>query len=380
MMTQEDHQKPPGHTPPNGFVESEKKKPSFRVWVAGGILWTLAFVLEGGALFLIYRFVSVAPQGNVLSLAVLLHLAAASSLFCVPILNWESRAESIRFHAHLTAWLTLFLPAIGLAGSSLTFFWVKMFLKEKGIVEDHMELTDYSIEEIQSPGTGESTQIFLQDELSVEPIMDILAGSDEDLKRGAVDLLGRIATPEAVVLLKECLTNPSSDCRFYSHTTLARLDETHSRRIREAQGLPSSGEEGEAEDLKHLGNVYRGYAESGLIEDETRDHFLKLARDAFSESLAKNPQDQEIAAILGELSVAVGEYGEAERYFREALKGTANPVEPLLGLCRIYYEKRDFKSLAKIVGRIQQGKIIKTGDLQKDTLFQFWAHPLEAQQ
>jgi len=378
-MTQENHQTTPGHTPPNGSGEPEKRNPQLRVWVAGGILWTLAFALEGGALFLIYRAISVAPQGNVLPLAILLHLAAASSLFCVPILNWESRTESVRFYSHLTAWLTLFLPAIGLAGSSLTFFWVKVFLKEKGIVEDHMELTDYSIEEIQSPGSGGNPHVFLQDELSVEPIMDLLAGNDEGLKRGAVDLLGRIATPEAVVLLRECLTNPSADCRFYSHTTLARLDETHSRRIREAQALVSSGEGDEAEDLKHLGNVYRGYAESGLIEDETRDHFMKLARDAFSKSLAKNPQDQEISAILGELSVAVGEYGEAERFFRQALKGTANPVEPLLGLCRIYYEKRDFKSLAKIVERIQLGKIIKTGDLQKDTLFQFWAHPLETQ-
>jgi len=378
-MTQENHQTKPVHRRSNGSGESEKKKPQFHVWVAAGILWALAFVLEGGALLLIYRAISVAPQGSVLFLAILLHLAAASSLFCVPILNFESRAGSIRFYAHLTAWLTLFLPAIGLAGSSLTFFWVKMFLKEKGIVEDHMELTDYSIKEIQSPGSGRNLQVFLQDELSVEPIMDILAGNDEDLKRGAVDLLGRIATPEAVALLRECLTNPSGDCRFYSHTTLARLDETHSRRIREAQALVPSGEGDKAEDLKHLGNVYRVYAESGLIEDETRDHFLKLARDAFSKSHAKNPQDQEIPAILGELSVAVGEYGEAERFFRQALKGTANPVEPLLGLCRIYYEKRDLKSLAKIVERIQQGKMIKTGDLQKDTLFQFWAHPLEAQ-
>lgn len=378
-MTQENHQTTPGQTPPNGSGEPEKRNPRLRVWVAGGILWALTFALEGGALFLIYRAISVAPQGNVLYLAILLHLAAASSLFCVPILNWESRAKSVRFYSHLTAWFTLFLPAIGLAGSSLTFFWVKVFLKEKGIVEDHMELTDYSIEEIQSPGSGANPHVFLQDELSVEPIMDLLAGNDEGLKRGAVDLLGRIATPEAVVLLRECLTNPSADCRFYSHTTLARLDETHSRRIREAQALVSSGEGDEAEDLKHLGNVYRGYAESGLIEDETRDHFLKLARDAFSKSLAKNPQDQEISAILGELSVAVGEYGEAERFFRQALEGTANPVEPLLGLCRIYYEKRDFKSLAKIVERIQQGKTIKTGDLQKDTLFQFWAHPLKTQ-
>ncbi len=379
-MTQENHQTKPVHRRSNGSGESEKKKPQFHVWVAGGILWAMAFVLEGGALLLIYRAISVAPQGSVLSLAILLHLAAASSLFCVPILNFESRAGSIRFYAHLTAWLTLFLPAIGLAGSSLTFFWVKVFLKEKGIVEDHMELTDYSIGEIQSPGSGGNPQVFLQDELSVEPIMDILAGNDEDLKRGAVDLLGRIATPEAIHLLRGCLTNPSADCRFYSHSKLARLDETHARKIKEVQELVGSRQGDEAEDLRHLGDVYRDYAESGLIEDETRDHYLKLARDAFSKSHAQNPEDPEIPVILGELSVAVKEYGEAERFFRQALKGIANPVEPMLGLCRIYYEKGDLKSLAEIVDLIQQGKVIKTGDLQKDTLFQFWAHSLEAQQ
>lgn len=379
-MTQEVHQSTPADTSQNGIEESGKGEPQFLVWVVGGILWAMAFVLEGGALLLTYRAISDAPQGDVLSLAILLHLAAASSLFCVPILNFESRAGSIRFYAHLTAWLTLFLPAIGLAGSSLTFFWVKVFLKEKGIVEDHMELTDYSIGEIQSPGSGGNPQVFLQDELSVEPIMDILAGNDEDLKRGAVDLLGRIATPEAIHLLRGCLTNPSADCRFYSHSKLARLDETHARKIKEVQELVGSRQGDEAEDLRHLGDVYRDYAESGLIEDETRDHYLKLARDAFSKSHAQNPEDPEIPVILGELSVAVKEYGEAERFFRQALKGIANPVEPMLGLCRIYYEKGDLKSLAEIVDLIQQGKVIKTGDLQKDTLFQFWAHSLEAQQ
>lgn len=379
-MTQKNHQTNPAHHRSNGSGESAKKKPQFHVWVVGGILWAMAFVLEGGALLSTYRAISDAPQGDVLSLAILLHLAAAFCLFCVPVLNFGYRAGSVRFYAHLTAWLTLFLPAIGLAGCSLTFFWVKMFLKEKGIVEDHMQFTDYAIEESQSPYSGGNPQVFLQDALSVEPIMDILAGNDEDLKRGAVDLLGRIATPEAIHLLRECLTNPSADCRFYAHTTLARLDETHARKIKEAQELVASRKGGEAEDLRHLGNVYRDYGESGLIEDETRDHYLKLARDAFSKSLAKNPQDQGIPAILGELNVAVEDYGEAERFFRQALKGTANPVEPLLGLCRIYYEKRDLKSLAKIVERIQQGKIIKTGDLQKDTLFQFWAQPLETRE
>ena len=72
------------------------------------------------------------------------------------------------------------------------------------------------------------------------------------------------------------------------------------------------------------------------LDDETANHYMKLAKEALLNSLPLADKDNEIPLILGQLCVAGKEFDDAETYFKKAAETVANPVEALFGLCEIY--------------------------------------------
>ena len=54
-----------------------------------------------------------------------------------------------------------------------------------------------------------------------------MSGDDNDLKRGAINTLQRIGSPEAISILKQSLSDVSPEIRHYAHIALTRLDEAY---------------------------------------------------------------------------------------------------------------------------------------------------------
>jgi tetratricopeptide (TPR) repeat protein len=261
---------------------------------------------------------------------------------------------------------------VGILGSSLAIFFIKTVLKAKGIAEDDQQGADDSTGDAHLPDATIDMDFFLSDELSIEPILDILKGKDEDFKKGALNFLGRLGTPTAVRLLKRCLTDQNPEVRFYAHSRLTKLEEVHTREIKEALTRVDSGKGERGEQLKHLGKAYKAYTESGLLEDETVDHYMNLAKEALLNSLPLADKDSEIPLILGQLSVTGKDFEDAEKYFKKAAETALNPVEALFGLCEIYYEKGDMSALSETAKKIGRMKNQETGDVDKDILIRFW--------
>ena len=343
-----------------------------------GMIWLSAFASEGIAMFLtVSRLSNNSPLTSFL-MPLFFHAGAALLLFLVPLIYSGKGWGAVRFYAHLSGWLTLLLPPLGIVGSSLSLFWAKKLLKEKGIVEEYEQYTSYVPDEKELLEEIPNPEAFLQDELSVEPILDIFAGEDEVLKKGAVNLLGRIGTPGAIRLLKIGLTDSSTEVRFIAHSTLGKLDESRVKRIQEAQARLDSGKGHRADHLKELGKAYCEYAGSGLLEDETKDHYLNLGREAYVDALSEAPDDPETVQTLGQLSADRKEFEDAERYFKKTLETASNRVDSLIGLCRIYYDKGDLNQLAEVVKQIKQIKGQKSEDVTNNILMEFWARPQEA--
>jgi len=341
-------------------------------------LWVMAVALEGIACILFIEGLSTQPfNESTLLVPFALHLCASIPIFCVPFLLPEGKRRDIKFYSCLSGCLTLFLPAIGIIGVLFALLWANWIMRSRGVVEDYQEVTDYSLERKPVADILRNLEILLADETNIEPILDILDSEDEDLKRGAVDLLGRIGNPSAVRLLKKCLAENNPEVRLYAHSTLEKLNEDYADEIREIQGLAGSEKTEDGNHLKQLGQKYREYAESGLLENETKTHYLELAKEIYLDLLGHSPDDNEIPITLGELSLSMGQFAEAESYFKKALKTGSDPVDPLLGLCRVYYEKGNSKSLSEVARSIGRIKNQKSGDVQKDILLQFWGNPQE---
>ncbi len=286
---------------------------------------------------------------------------------CIYPLEDRKMMQATRYYMHLFSWLILFLPAIGLIGSALTFFSMFKVMKKIGLVEDYQEETEYSLEKPLYSDT-----ISLSEEVSIQPAMDILNSEDDEFKRGAVNILSRIGTPEAVRILKRCLSDANPEVRFYAHSSLARLDAAHIAGIKELETKFDFNIDA-LENNKRLGRACRDYAESGLLEADTVDHYLSLSREAFRQAYILDPEDSGTATILGQLSISENKYNEAEKYFRKTMEAaTAFPYDALLGLCQVYYETRDRNTLSEIRRGLNQFGGRTSGDVDKDILIQFW--------
>jgi hypothetical protein len=328
-------------------------------------LLVAALSFEGSALY----FVLAGSYGR----AMLLHVAAALVLLIWPIfLKGRAGPPRFRFYCALAGCLTFFLPVMGILGSAATYSAVRWVLRQRGVVHDYEASTGYTLEDSPHLLDAEDPRMLLSDELTIEPLLDILSGSDEDLKRGAVNMLGRMGTPAAVRLLKRCITDKSTDVRFYAHSTLTKLNEKHVARIKEIKALADAEGADEAGYLLQLGKAYTAYADSGLLEGETRSHYLLLARTAYDEAFQKDPSDPDLLLRTGRVHMETGDVRGAAACFEQGLKDDRSAAESFLGLCRIFYDRGDMKTVARLAKRVRPRPGWRTDNPDDALLFQFW--------
>lgn len=330
--------------------------------------WLLAVLCEIWAVY----YSLAGPHVSWVS-AGLLHLAASLLLIATPgWLRFPPEGQLARYFFHLVGWFNLFLPVFGLVGGSLCLFFVKFVLKPKGIAEDGREDPARVAEELLLPPVVRDVDAYQREELNVAPINDILRGKDENMKRGAITYLGRRATPEAVQTLTRCLSDASPDVRLFAHSALSKMDLAYNRQIHDAKKLVAK--EGEKV-LPHklLGLAYKNYAECGLLDAGTINHYMNLATASIEQAYLLAGNEPEILLLLGKLHTATAHYDAAEKYYTQGCQTVPQPQDFLLGLCELYYVKNDFASLAATSRQIRDMLDGATADPDRNILVDFWA-------
>ena len=274
----------------------------------------------------------------------------------------EERKDIRRLYyfSNLTAWVSFFMPVIGLAGCLMVYISIIGFIKSKGLAEDYQEETSHMVEEDTVPDSVKNHEAFLSNELEVEPIRDILTSDDPDMKRGAVDYLGRIGTPEAVRLLKQCLADDSPEVRFMSHTMLGRIDEKHVRRIKGIQeDLDKASSEDQPILQEKLGYCYKAYADSELMETSTRDYYLKQSEEAYLANLdLTKSNDPNILYTLAQIYSLLNDSQNAKNYFKKARKSALEKeaymltIRAMTGLAEWLYKEKNYTELMELIKKM----------------------------
>jgi len=280
------------------------------------------------------------------------------------------------YFSHLTAWIGFFMPMIGLFGCLCVYVSIIGFIKSKGLAEDYQEETSYKVEEDPLPESVKNHEAFLSNELDVEPIRDILSSDDPDMKRGAVDYLGRIGTPEAVRILKNCLADDSPEVRFMSHTMLGRIDEKHMRRIKTIQSeLSKASSEDQPALQEKLGYAYKAYADSELMEISTRDYYLKQSEEAYMANLKLTKSDDpNILFTLAQIYTTLNESDNAKFYFEKAFKSGLEvdaymlALRAMVGLAEWLYKEFHYNKLIELVKKMPD--VIEKGYIHYKQLHQ----------
>jgi tetratricopeptide (TPR) repeat protein len=333
------------------------------------LCWIVSIGLEGEAVRRV-----VLSEGEVIPLeAAAFHLLAALLVMVVPALPGARNHPRAGYISFLAGWLTLFLPVIGILGS-LSIAAISAVTKSKGTVSDYQVMTAYRLAKSTLPEFTEGVSEFIEEEINIDPMLDILRGEDINFKRGVIKYLEQIGTPAAVRVLKLSLNDTSPEIQYYTHAALETLESGWMKRIEDARKAVTEEKDGRKKVPLYdkLGYTYWRYANSGLAADATRFHYYEQARKAFELGLAQEPHNRYLVVSMGKILLEEGNFASAEEHFIRAFELEGGRADALLGLCQVYFESGNQEALAKIADRMREEDGLTHHDPAKNDLIRFW--------
>ena len=337
--------------------------------IIGIAVWTAGLALHGAALLAAWRFhTGSQPQ---LALAAAGLLLASSLVFIRPGLfarQWYATRST--FYG-FTAAVTLCLPGMGVIGCLFALLCAQLLLRQKNKTREFKLSLEADLGDDSRWITRKRVGQVLADEIAIEPVIDVLQGDDPDLKRGAVKLLQRIGTPNAVGLLRQSLSDQFPEVRFYAHSALTELEDGFSKRIQDL--IAKLQETPSALTYRLLGQQYRTYADSGLADEIARGQHLESCCDALIQSLTLEPGHEQTMLLLGQALLERGRLREAWLMFEKCTRFEETVSEAQLGLAEIAFIKRDMGQLAKQARSMAASEAPRPEKPDPLALFEFWA-------
>ncbi|MBU1040027.1 MAG: HEAT repeat domain-containing protein [Proteobacteria bacterium] len=332
-------------------------------------VWVVALPLHATSLLAAWRFhTGKEPLFAVLALCLLVASSLAFVLPCLFSSKWRENSSSIY---GLTATLTLCVPGAGIIGCLLALLCAQLLMRQKNKIKEFKKSLESALGEDSRWIMRKRVGQVLADEIAIEPVIDVLQGDDPDLKRGAVKLLQRIGTPNAVGLLRQSLSDQFPEVRFYAHSALTELEDAFTSRI---QALNATLEKTpSAAAYRLLGMQYRAYADSGLADEIARGQHLVSCRDALLRSLELEPDHDQTMLLLAQALLDLNQLREAWQMFEKCTRFEETASEAQLGLAQIAYQLRDFAKLAEQARRMALSDAPRPQKPDPLALFEFWA-------
>lgn len=237
------------------------------------------------------------------ALALVAHLTAA--WFGGRALGRARRDERL-----LALALVLALPVLGLIGLGAIRLWQRRAPPSGLYTGAHSEMAGL-------PGPGQAPEpvdrVFewLQAQVSVQPVADLIRAADPRTQRWGIELLAKRGDGLAVELLREALRAPDRDTQIAASGALQRVEERLTRRIGQTQEQwqldPDSAERAMA-----VGDACLAYQASGLLDVAMGRHWLGEAEAAYRAARARRPDWPAPARALARVLLAQDRVEEAE--------------------------------------------------------------------
>jgi len=236
----------------------------------------------------------------------------------------------------------LSLPGLGLVGLSAIRAWRRRAAPAGMYAGTHSEMAGL-------PGPGQTPEPvdrvldWLQAQVSVQPMADLIRAADPRTQRWGVGLLAKRGDRAAVELLREALRAVDRDTQIAASGALQRVEERLVARIAQAQEHlrldPDSPER-----LVAVGDACVAYQASGLLEAAMGRHWLGEAEAAYRAACARRPDWPAPAAALARVRLAQGDVAEAETLARAARAVAPSTAADLL-LSEIFFAQRRWGDL-----------------------------------
>jgi hypothetical protein len=271
----------------------------------------LAGLLDAPMISLVYR----GPGSLPVRLVFLLHaFVPLALLFALPReAGWFNRKRH---------WLEPFLvfslvfPGVGwIMAAVLRFFSTAEPAGEERLQEEETESGELFPE--QRPGTSTGDLRSLHEAADVLPAVDILMGTDDSLKRGAIQTLAKIRTPGSIEWILKARSDENPDVRFYATNTLTQLKYEFEREMKAVE-REIFNQPGELRFQNDLCRAMYEYAVSGLVDPARAKDILWQCRKRLTDIV---PYHRESLRLLfkvekeGDPKAALGRVRDLEENF-----------------------------------------------------------------
>ncbi len=205
--------------------------------------------------------------------------------------------------------------------------------------------------------------VSIQRELEVQPIVDILHGSDRALKRAAIHALARQPSGEGVQWLRDLLVDSDADLRDAASLALFRLEVDFERELRRA------GRQESATPPAALASLYIRYARSGLLDDISGALYLHKACDALQQAIAAEPDCTRLQFQLASLQSELGMEAEACETLECGLGSGQVDAQSCLEGMDIAFRNGRWEQLLQLA---QRARLVFDDDPEPKALIQWW--------
>lgn len=285
------------------------------------LLWALAGALEAPALLLAAGW----PLDMPAWLGVCAHAAAAGVAFFAPPKE-RGWLKPTRHWGEPLALLVLLLPGLGWAIGA----WLLLTQGHAQHDKDAYRFDEETAEDVNplaGAGSPQAVRRELADALDVLPAVDALLSRSADLKRGAIETLGRIRSAEAIGWIIKARSSGDPETRFYATTALTRLKRDFETAAAAAQ-KESWQKPADLDAQLALQRVRYEHATSGIMEADAAAAALAEARERLEPLSARSPEALRLLylvtrrlephAALGVLDkLEAGDPGRSSRWTRE---------------------------------------------------------------
>ena len=265
-----------------------------------------------------------------------------------------SHTAAVALAAFSTRWLTIrwsgssltvlvfllgfFFPGIGLpilALAGMVSFGPRLFRQD--ILTQIKEYVTYRKPDLEDIKSIDDVVSFIQTEIAIEPLVDIMNSDDPDLRRGAVEALSKIKSPPAIRLLKQARADSNLDVRIYANTALSRLDSEKAEAL-EAAEHKAAQQSDDPEAQIQFAREALDYAYSGLLEPETIPVYVNMAEAPVKRAYSLRPDHAETLELYGRVHLYQGRPEEAAAMFRQAMKMSGDSHAAELGLAESLFD------------------------------------------
>lgn len=280
------------------------------------------------------------------------------------VLMFFSVPKGVGWFHHERTWprtfaiLMFFLPVLGWLFSGVLFFTYRHPEDAKNVLidldDEENQFAPFYENRTTLPSFTHSRKHRLFKKLDFMPLADILRSEDASLKRGAIEKLALLATPEAIEVLLSHRSDQQPEVRFYVTSALTKvkssLEEELDAAKNELKQHPESSER-----RFYLAKIYLKYVQSGLLDEGTSETYLNESLYHLNKLIENHYHQPEVYWVLIEIYNNKRDWQQALQALN-ALESVnhENDFEIMKMRAHIYYNLKDYHLLRKELQKLKK--------------------------